>query len=100
MSEMIAGVMGEAFRHPEILTVLREQMKDSPVRHATATIVERAARRGELPPLRVALLPLDLVRQTAFQCHSPLSQESIAELVDEVYLPLLRGLGLDRSRVS
>ncbi|WAL69255.1 TetR/AcrR family transcriptional regulator [Amycolatopsis cynarae] len=101
MSEMIAGVMGETFRHPEILAVLQEQMKNSPVRKAMDTIVARAAARGELPPLRltprIALLPLDLVRQEAFQCRSPVSREIAAELVDEVYLPLLRGLSLDRS---
>ncbi|WP_158883288.1 TetR/AcrR family transcriptional regulator [Amycolatopsis anabasis] len=98
MSEMIAGVMGETFRHPEVTKVLRKRLcEPSPLTEAIETILGRAADRGELPPvklpLRVTRLPLDLVRNEFIVYGAPLNEESIVEIVDEVYLPLLRGLG-------
>lgn len=97
IGEVIAGVMGEAFRHPEVIEVLRAQLaKPSHLTKTLNTVVRRAGDRGELPPirlpLRVARLPLDLVRNELFVCGEALSDEAVAGLVDEVYLPLLRGL--------
>jgi AcrR family transcriptional regulator len=96
MSEMIAGVFGEAFRHPEVATLLREQLKSSPLLNVIRTIVGRAAERGELPPVelsdRVCRLPVDLIRTEAMTWGVPLPKETIIELVDEVYLPVLRGI--------
>ncbi|HET6503862.1 MAG TPA: TetR/AcrR family transcriptional regulator [Amycolatopsis sp.] len=97
MSEVIAGVMGEAFRHPEVIAALREHLtRSSPATEAMETIVRRAADRGELPfsdlPLRAARLPFELVRIELMTGRSPLSEEAVVGLVDEIYLPLLRGL--------
>jgi AcrR family transcriptional regulator len=96
MSEMIAGVMGEAFRHPEVIAVLQERLKTAPIYESVLPIVRRAISRGELPPLelppRAARVPVDLIRNEAMVFGAPISEETIAELVDEVYLPLLRGL--------
>jgi AcrR family transcriptional regulator len=96
MGEMIAGVMGEVFRDPEVVALLRERLRSSPMGEAVRTIVRRAIERGELPPVelpgRVARLPLDLVRAEAMLCGSPVTEEALAELVDDVYLPLLHGL--------
>ncbi|CCH31701.1 TetR/AcrR family transcriptional regulator [Actinosynnema sp. NPDC047251] len=97
MSGMIAGVMAEAFRHPEVAELLRSRLtQPSPLTEAVRTVVDRAVRRGELPPVEVPLralrAPLDLVRNEYFMCGQTLDETTIAELVDEVYLPLLRGL--------
>jgi AcrR family transcriptional regulator len=96
MSEMIAGVMGEAFRHPEVATILKERLRSAPLSDIVEKIVNRAVDRGELPPLRLppvaSRLPLNLIRSETMVCGEPLSEESIAELVDDVYLPLLHGL--------
>ncbi|HVV12217.1 TetR/AcrR family transcriptional regulator [Amycolatopsis sp.] len=96
MSEMIAGVMGEAFRHPEVAGLLRERLRGAPLGDTVRAVVRTATERGELPPVeispRVAMVPLDLVRNETITCGSRVSAETIAELVDEVYLPLLRGL--------
>jgi AcrR family transcriptional regulator len=96
MSEMIAGVMGEAFRHPEVAAVLHERLKAAPLSEVVGTIVERAVDRGELRPvhlpLRASRIPLDLIRNESMLCRAPVTEEAIAELVDDVYLPLLRGL--------
>jgi AcrR family transcriptional regulator len=97
MSETIAGVMGEAFRHPEIADALRERLRSAPLGNWVQGIVDRAAERGELAPvtlsIRAARVPLDLVRNEAMMLGAPVSEETLVELVDQVYLPLLRGLG-------
>lgn len=103
MNEMIAGVMGEAFRHPEVAEILRDRLTGtSPLTGAVDAIVSRAVDRGELPPVevphRVARVPLDLIRSEAMTCGAPLSDEAIAELVDDIYLPLLHGLASQRPR--
>jgi AcrR family transcriptional regulator len=96
MSETIAGVMGEAFRDPEVLDLLKAQLRSAPLTEAITRIVSRAIERGELPPTplpaRATRLPLDLVRGEAILEGSPISDEDITGMVDEIYLPLLRGL--------
>ncbi len=98
MGEMIAGVMGETFRHPEVAALLRERLKTAPLGNPIAEIVRRAVERGELPPVevptRAAHVPLDLIRSETMLCGGPLTQNAIDELVDNVYLPLLRGLAV------
>ncbi|HET9139946.1 TetR/AcrR family transcriptional regulator [Actinophytocola sp.] len=97
MSQTIAGVMAEAFRDPEVIAILQEQLRSTPLAEAITRIVHRAADRGELPPTtlpdRAARLPLDLVRGEAILRTGPITDETITGIVDEIYLPLLRGLG-------
>ncbi|MEU4445520.1 TetR/AcrR family transcriptional regulator [Actinosynnema sp. NPDC050801] len=98
MNEMVAGVMGEAFRHPEVAALLTERLAHpAPLTDAVEAIVGKAAARAELPPVelpdRVKRLPLDLVRNESMTfCGGPLTDETVASLVDDVYLPLLHGL--------
>lgn len=96
MSEMIVGVMSEAFRHPEVAALLRDRLASAPVAEVVRTIVERAVTRGELPPVdlspRASRLPFDLVRNESVLYGASMSNEAIVEIVDEVYLPLLCGL--------
>jgi AcrR family transcriptional regulator len=103
MSEMIAGVMGEAFRHPEVVVLLRERLKTAPLSDGVRSVVRRAVDRGELPPpthlpQRATRIPLDLIRNEAMVFGAPIPEETITELVDDVYLPLLRGLGCASGR--
>jgi len=96
MSEMIAGVMGEAFRHPEVAELLRSRLDSAPLSKAVWQIVDRAVERGELPPVhlppRVLRLPLDLIRGETIVGGGPVADKTITEFVDDVYLPLLHGL--------
>jgi AcrR family transcriptional regulator len=96
MSQTIAGVMADAFKHPEVRDFLRARMDSAPLTTSVQTIVDNAVARGELPPVvlprRVLRLPLDLLRAEATMCATPLADESLDSLVDDVYLPLLRGL--------
>lgn len=95
MSETIAGVMSEAFHDPEVIALLTERLRSAPLSAPVTRIVERAVARGELAPVtltaRAARLPLDLVRAESMLCR-PVSPAVVDELVDEVYLPVLRGL--------
>jgi AcrR family transcriptional regulator len=56
-------------------------------------IVARAVERGELPDVprtsRLVNLPLDLLRHDMLLTMRSVSDEAIAEIVDEVWLPLL-----------
>ncbi|MEV4575850.1 TetR/AcrR family transcriptional regulator [Nonomuraea jabiensis] len=60
---------------------------------AFETIVARAVDRGELPdvprPSRVVNLPFDLLRHDLLTTMRAVPDESIVEIVDEVWLPLL-----------
>ncbi|GGP77846.1 TetR/AcrR family transcriptional regulator [Saccharothrix coeruleofusca] len=97
MNEVVAGVMSEAFRHPEVAALLRERLvADSPLAGTVRRIVDRAVERGELLPVRlpsrVTRLPLDLIRNENVMCGTPPDDDVLASMVDDVYLPLLRGL--------
>ncbi|MFC4858110.1 TetR/AcrR family transcriptional regulator [Actinophytocola glycyrrhizae] len=100
MSETIAGVMAEAFKHPEVQELLRERMDSAPLTHTVRQIVDSAVAREELPPVVLprlaARLPLDLVRAEAVFCGAPVPEELVEAMVDEIYLPLLKGLALNR----
>lgn len=60
-------------------------------------LVTRAVERGELPDVprssRVVNLPFDLLRHDILMTMRPVPHESIVEIVDEVWLPLLGGTG-------
>jgi AcrR family transcriptional regulator len=72
--------------------VRRELVGDRPP--AMEAIVARAMARGELgpkpPPARVVSLPFDLLRNEVLMTMSPVTPETIAEIVDDVFLPLAR----------
>ena len=57
-------------------------------------ILERGIARGEVAAEkitpRLAALPLDLVRYQLMILHQPLSPQDIKEIVDQIFLPLVR----------
>lgn len=72
---------------------LRETLRPPGQATPFETIVARAVERGELPdvprPARVVNLPFDLLRHDMLMTLRPVPDESIVEIVDEVWLPLL-----------
>lgn len=62
-----------------------------------ATILKRAVARGEIRPeaitRRVTTLPVDLFRYEMLLTRGSLPETSSVEIVDEVFLPLLRARG-------
>ncbi|KAB8186493.1 TetR/AcrR family transcriptional regulator [Microbispora catharanthi] len=57
-------------------------------------VLDRAAARGEIDPRRItarlADLPVDLIRHELLMTGRPVSEDVIAEIVDDVFLPLVR----------
>ncbi len=57
--------------------------------------IQRAADRGEIRPgqisARIARLPMDLLRQEVLMTLHPVTERDIEEIVDTIFLPLVRG---------
>ena len=57
------------------------------------TILERAVARGEVDPsrltARVVAVPFDLYRHEVMMTLAPVADETLEEIVDEVFLPLV-----------
>lgn len=62
-----------------------------------AEILERGANRGEIDlariTARIASLPIELARHDMLMTLKPLTDKSIEEIVDEVFMPLVRRTG-------
>jgi AcrR family transcriptional regulator len=88
----VYGLLGDYFADPELLSSLQDQVLHIGA-GVMATILKRAAERGEarhdVSP-RVATLPTDLFRHELFRTRTPPSARVIAEIIDEVFLPLVR----------
>jgi AcrR family transcriptional regulator len=58
-----------------------------------AAVVERAVTRGEIDPSRltphIATLPVDLVRHDLIMNQRPVPDETLIEIVDRIFLPLV-----------
>lgn len=57
-------------------------------------VLQRGIDRGELDPdritPRIARVPMDLLRHELFMTLRPVSEETIAEIIDDIFLPLVR----------
>ncbi|WP_245679123.1 TetR/AcrR family transcriptional regulator [Actinomadura hibisca] len=81
---------------PQLLNLLRDLAGDTSMDTAWLTLLSRAVARGEAPPEavhpRVASLPMTLLRaEYALRGRPEVQDEILTELVDEVFLPLVRG---------
>jgi AcrR family transcriptional regulator len=60
---------------------------------AMAAIIERGVERGEVDPQRltphIASLPVDLVRHDLIMNQAPVPDETLIEIVDHIFLPLV-----------
>jgi AcrR family transcriptional regulator len=83
--DTIHGLMAEApDLDPEVFSRMTGVM---------ATIVKRAAERGEIAtadvPVAVLTAPTNLMRHEIFFSHAPVPSSTITALVDDVFLPLV-----------
>jgi len=84
---------------PDIVHGLMTELHELPatvfqiVPEVMMTILRRAAKRGEVRLAkvtpRIAALPGDLLRHELLITHTPVSDAVLAEIVDEVFLPLV-----------
>ena len=91
-SETVYGLLGDyvgdagffSRSREAVLTISAEVMD---------TILKRAADRGEARPgveRRIATLPTDLFRNELFKARTPPSEGILMEIIDDVFLPLVR----------
>lgn len=94
LRELLAAASDE----PELLDRLRDRAGAGRLNAAWVEVLERAVARGEAPPAavhpRVAAVPMMLLRgEYALRGVPSVPDEVLVEIVDEVFLPLVRGRG-------
>jgi hypothetical protein len=61
-----------------------------------STVLTHAAERGEIAtaelPDRVVTLPVDLLRHQLLLTRDPVEDATLTEIVDDVFLPLVRAI--------
>lgn len=94
-SETIYGLLAEGHNDVlnEILTSRQPRMREANLK-VMNTILQKAAERGEVIQLdkitpRVITLPIDLARHELLFAQEPISEETMAEIVDDIFLPLV-----------
>lgn len=95
---ILRGLLAAAADEPELLTLMRERSGADAMDLAWLEMLERAAARGEAPAAavhpRVASTPMMLLRgEYAARGVPSVPGEVLVEIVDEVFLPLVRGRG-------
>ncbi|MFD4697342.1 TetR/AcrR family transcriptional regulator [Streptomyces niveus] len=98
---LLRDLLSAAGDDPDLLTLLREQAGGSGTDGAWLTLLERAVARGEAAAgathPRVASVPMTLLRgEYALRGLPEVPDEVLTEIVDEVFLPLVRGRATGR----
>ncbi|MGW3045765.1 TetR/AcrR family transcriptional regulator [Kitasatospora sp. NPDC001159] len=91
--DTVHGVLVDIMRDPELRTLFRNGLTAQGPVDGLAAVMRRAADRGEIDPARltprVVSLPLDLLRDAFLIEGTVPSDRVVAEILDEVVLPLL-----------
>ncbi len=91
-TETVYGLLGEYLGDAEMFARSQDQVLHISAEVMT-TILTRAAGRGEARtgvPRRIATVPTDLFRNELFLARAAPSDEAITQIVDQVFLPLVR----------
>ena len=99
--EAIRGLMVEAVRDPELMAVVRTRFINPGIERAL-DILRQGAVRGEVRPTalthRIASVGPSLLRQQFMVYGSPVPDEVLVELVDDVLMPLISPQTSDQPR--
>ena len=90
--ETVYGLLGDYLADAEVFSHIQGQILNIGA-GVMAAVLQRAVQRGEARPEtspRIATLPTDLFRHELFLHRAPPSHGVIAEIVDDVFLPLVR----------
>ena len=91
-ADTVYGILGDYFADTELFSAVQDQVLHIGA-GVMATILKHAEERGEVRPgisPRVASLPTDLFRHELLIRRTPPTRSAIAEIIDEVFLPLVR----------
>ncbi|SHI01611.1 transcriptional regulator, TetR family [Sporobacter termitidis DSM 10068] len=94
-AETLHGLMADMIGKVLSASMQREHESDTEntLLDGMMTILKNAEKRGEViaekVPRRVAMLPLDLFRFEIFIHRAPISDETVREIVDDVFMPLV-----------
>jgi AcrR family transcriptional regulator len=91
-TETVYGLLGEYLSDAEMFAQGQRQLLDISA-EVMGTILKRAADRGEARSdigARIATLPTALFRNELFLTRNPPSEGTLVEIVDDVFLPLVR----------
>jgi AcrR family transcriptional regulator len=94
--EFMYGFLPEYYRDDELFSYLQTHTSQVGA-EVMMTILRRAAERGEvqldtIPPY-VATLPIDLMRHEVLRTRAAASQETVLQIVDGIFLPLVELYG-------
>jgi AcrR family transcriptional regulator len=90
--ETVYGLLGDYLGDADMFARSRDQLLTISA-EVMATILKRAADRGEARAgveTRIATLPTALFRNELFLARTPPSEGTLVEIVDDVFLPLVR----------
>ena len=90
--ETVYGLLGDYLSDADLFASSRHQLLDISA-EVMQTILKRAADRGEARAgveTRIATLPTALFRNELFLARTPPSEGTLVEIVDDVFLPLVR----------
>jgi AcrR family transcriptional regulator len=89
--DTVIGMLSDLLADEEAFELTLDQLLRSGG-EVMSDVLDRAAARGEtrehISP-RVARLPLDLLRHELILTHQPPSQDTLEEILDEIFLPLV-----------
>lgn len=94
LAGLISFLYGDYYRETGLPpSVLRERIRGGS--GTMEVLLRRAVERGEISAeildSRISRLPMDLLRHDLILAQGPLPDASLVEIVDEIFLPLLRG---------
>jgi len=93
-AETIHGLMVDLYGDDVHANLTLSPRAEDPLSIAMMNILQSAEQRGEVEleklPERVVTLPIDLVRLEILTTHTPLTDEAVIEIVDSIFLPLVR----------
>ncbi|TDC07212.1 TetR/AcrR family transcriptional regulator [Nonomuraea longispora] len=91
--DTVSGLIADTVHDARLTQRLRDLIAGSTLSDAMATVLERAAERGQIPPgrrpRRVITLPISLLRDDFVVFGIRPSDADLAAVTDEVFLPLL-----------
>ena len=95
--QALHGVLSDLYHDPQLSALLRPDIFGNAAK-VMPVILRRASERGEVDldriTPRVAMLPFDLFRHEVLTSSAPIPARTVTEIIDDVFLPLVRRTAL------